>query len=269
MVVKNIQKLVEDAYNQLHIQFNVSDSEVFAHAFNSGFINKDNNWFYANYMILKNTYIPSLANIYDNDIEEHQKILNLKINEIHMFFKWWYLINEMEYPIEIPIINQWSPFTFNNISNSLLFYGDVLPIDHQHHSSSVVSAASILRHCIELTILESAKYPIKDNGHTPTLSGIIKALNTSELIFEIQPEIKKYFADSLSNNVIVKMLYDYLSNTFHQNKLDIFTWHVNFIHQAIQGFFRKTLPRIELIDTKVLQEGVFFKNLSVKPQLSI
>ena len=28
-------------------------------------------------------------------------------------------------------------------------------------------------------------------------------------------------------------------------------------------------PRIELIDTKVLQEGVFFKNLSVKPQLSI
>ena len=232
----------------------IQDNQVI----NSIFNNPQHFCYYANFILIRDLYLPYLEQVKANeDISEDA--YELKINEIHAFFTLWFKSKNKQYSPEQQYALVVSPYVIYN--QSLLILDGHLSNDHTLQLNLV--SANLLRQTIEMLLLETCGYPLNKYGKSPSFSKIIEALksNTITAKFDISENHKKYMASNTCLDLL-KIFYDYLSGILHKNMSGfLFSWQLHFIQNIISGAFQQTIPRIDILESKLSSESKFYTDL--------
>ncbi len=215
--------------------------------------------YYANYLLIRDLYLPNLEQLKAND-DICQDIYNAKINEIHAFLTLWFNSKGKQYSPEQQYALVVSPSVIYN--QSLLILDGHLLNDHTLQLNLV--SANLLRQTIEMLLLETCGYPLNKYGKSPSFSKIIEALkkNSIELKFDINEKYKKYISNETTCLNLLKIFYDYLSGILHKNMSGfLFSWQLYVMQNIISGAFQQTIPRIDILESKLSSESKFYTDL--------
>jgi hypothetical protein len=233
----------------------IQDNQVI----NSIFNNPQHFCYYANFILIRDLYLPYLEQVKAND-EISQDVYDAKVNEIHAFFTLWFTSKNKQYSPEQPYALVVSPYVIYN--QSLLILDGHL-VNHHTLQLNLVSA-NLLRQTIEMLLLETCGYPINEKNRSPSFSKIVKALinNDIRVKFFISEDYNKYISEDITRLDLLKIFYDYLSGILHKNMSGfLFSWQLHFIQNIISGAFQQTIPRIDILEPKLSSESKFYTDL--------